>query len=141
MATYAKAPIHSAFSSAFRVTSGSPLRRFDDLGRLVPEGRGEFQMAALHLRMGDVTLRLARPMRRNLGSRRALMIAFREVRLDLLASGARRFEVRVAVAPNFRLAARPTVDVVAEGGQATRQFRPVERGRIRLRPIELARLE
>ena len=90
-----------------------------DVRRLIPERPRQVAVALLHVGMRGVALGLAGAVRRDLsGARPAPPIAGPRL-LNLLPTWARRLEVRGRIAGDLGLAARASLDLIAECGQAT----------------------
>ena len=117
------------------------VRRLHHVGGLIAEGLGHLAVLALHLLRGPVLLGLPRLVRGDLGGPGAVLVLLREIGLDLLASRTGRLQVGRRVALNLRLAVVATLDRIAQVLQTDRQLRAIDRRRVLLRLVQLARLQ
>src|ERR1700730_5140738 len=88
-----------------------------------------------------MNLRLSRPVRGDVRRCGAVLLCLGEMLLDLPAARTRGLQIGRRVAADVRLSAAAALDLIAEGGQAGGKFRAVHSGQIRLRLVELPRLE
>src|SRR5712664_430539 len=80
-------------------------------------------------------------MRRNLRRGRSASAGLRELVLDLLAPWTRGVEIRLGEAADLGLPAGAAINLIAQADQPARQLGSIEGRGVRLRRIELPRLE